>query len=715
VPGYSHTVGATTYRFPDLRTLMAKATPARSGDALAGIAAASAEERVAAQMSLAEVPLKRFLSEHVVPYESDEVTRLVLDRHDAAAFEPVAHLTVGDFRNWLLAYEVDEATLAALAPGLTPEMVAAVSKIMRMQDMVVVARKVRVVTRFRNTLGLAGRLATRLQPNHPTDDPKGIAASLLDGLLYGCGDAVIGINPATDNVAQVSELLKMLDEIIRTHAIPTQSCVLTHVTTTIEAIERGAPVDLVFKSIGGTEATNRSFGVTARLLAEANDAARSLERGTAGRNVMYFETGQGSALSANAHHGVDQQTLEARAYGLGRAPSIRCSLTPCRLHRPRVPLRRQGDHPRGAGGPFLRQADGRAAGRRRLLHQPRRGRPGRHGYAADAAGGGGRHLRDGRARRRRRHAQLPVDLVPRRALRARGVRPEARARVRGVAGAHEGDGRGRQVARGASLASLDRRRGEARAICRLTRDPGPSWRAGRRRGLRWGAGASLPTQECSASPRMPARDAVPCAVRLGNCARPGGVGARHGQVSSDATRRALYLQRRLAGACRNPRGSVARVWATTDLAVVIGDGLSAAAVHAHAVPLIAAFLPHVKSLKLSLGPVVIAHGARVALGDEIGSLLRARLVAVLIGERPGLSSPDSRGVYLTFAPKPGRSDAERNCLSNIRAEGLSYALAAFKLAWLVREGLRRSLTGVALKDESDHALAEGRGRLPLSK
>jgi ethanolamine ammonia-lyase large subunit len=319
VPGYSHTVGATTHRFPDLRTLMAKATPARSGDALAGIAAASAEERVAAQMSLAEVPLKRFLSEHVVPYESDEVTRLVLDRHDAAAFEPVAHLTVGDFRNWLLAYEVDEATLAALAPGLTPEMVAAVSKIMRMQDMVVVARKVRVVTRFRNTLGLAGRLATRLQPNHPTDDPKGIAASLLDGLLYGCGDAVIGINPATDSLEQASALLAMLDEIIRTHAIPTQSCVLTHVTTTMQAIERGAPVDLVFQSIGGTEATNRSFGVTARLLAEANDAARSLERGTAGRNVMYFETGQGSALSANAHHGVDQQTLEARAYGLARA------------------------------------------------------------------------------------------------------------------------------------------------------------------------------------------------------------------------------------------------------------------------------------------------------------------------------------------------------------------------------------------------------------
>jgi ethanolamine ammonia-lyase large subunit len=298
---------------------MAKATPARAGDRLAGIAAASAEERVAAQLALAEVPLTTFLSEPVIAYEQDEVTRIILDHHDRAAFAPVAHLTVGDFRNWLLAYEVNDEALAAVAPGLTPEMVAAVSKIMRVQDMVVAARKARVVTRFRDTIGLPGRLATRLQPNHPTDDAKGIAASILDGLLYGCGDAVIGINPATDSLAQVTALLAMLDHIIQTYAIPTQSCVLTHVTTTLQAIERGAAVDLVFQSIGGTEATNKSFGVTAALLKEANEAARALKRGTVGANVMYFETGQGSALSANAHHGVDQQTIEARAYGLARA------------------------------------------------------------------------------------------------------------------------------------------------------------------------------------------------------------------------------------------------------------------------------------------------------------------------------------------------------------------------------------------------------------
>ena len=317
--GYSHTVGHRRYVFPDLKSLLAKATPARSGDRLAGLAAGSEEERVAAQMALADLPLRTFLDETVVPYETDEVTRLILDTHDEPAFAPLSHLTVGDLRDWLLDYATDSETLQKAAPGLTPEMAAAVSKVMRIQDMVLVARKCRVVAKFRNTLGLAGRLANRLQPNHPTDDPKGIAASILDGLLYGCGDAVIGINPATDNVDQAIMLLSMLDDIIRKHAIPTQSCVLTHVTNTMQAIERGAPVDLVFQSIAGTETANASFGISLALLGEANKAARELKRGTVGDNVMYFETGQGSALSANGHHGVDQQTCEARAYGVARA------------------------------------------------------------------------------------------------------------------------------------------------------------------------------------------------------------------------------------------------------------------------------------------------------------------------------------------------------------------------------------------------------------
>ena len=315
---FSHVVGSKTYTFGDLRALMAQASPARSGDALAGLAAASAEQRVAAQMALADLPLSTFLSDVVVPYESDEVTRLIIDGHDAAAFAPISHLTVGDFRNWLLSDAVDTIALAGVAAGLTPEMAAAVSKIMRIQDLILVAAKCSVTTAFRSTIGLPKRLSTRLQPNHPTDDARGIAASILDGLMYGSGDAVIGINPATDNVPQIVRLLTMLDQVIDRYAIPTQSCVLTHVTNTIAAIERGAPVDLVFQSIAGTEAANRSFGVSLDLLAEARDAALSLGRGTVGDNVMYFETGQGSALSANAHHGVDQQTCEARAYAVAR-------------------------------------------------------------------------------------------------------------------------------------------------------------------------------------------------------------------------------------------------------------------------------------------------------------------------------------------------------------------------------------------------------------
>ena len=322
---YAHTISVISYRFDSLRMLLAKASPLRSGDQLAGVAAADAQERVAAQMALADLPLATFLNETVVPYEADEVTRLIIDTHDAAAFAPVRHLTVGDFRNWLLGDSATTQTLAALAPGLTPEMVAAVSKICRLQDLILIARKCQVVTRFRSTLGLPGRLATRLQPNHPTDDAQGIAASLLDGLLLGSGDAVIGINPAGDNVPQVVRLLHLLDDVIARYAIPTQSCVLTHVTNTLQAIERGAPVDLVFQSIGGTEATNSSFGLNLALLQEARDAALSLQRamlvdenGQRSANVMYFETGQGSALSANAHHGCDQQTLEARAYAVAR-------------------------------------------------------------------------------------------------------------------------------------------------------------------------------------------------------------------------------------------------------------------------------------------------------------------------------------------------------------------------------------------------------------
>jgi ethanolamine ammonia-lyase large subunit len=316
---YRHAIGNTAYVFSDLRDLLGRASPPRSGDRLAGIAAESAEQMVAARIALADVPLKQFLTEAVVPYEADEVTRLIVDGHDPAAFATISSLTVGSFRDWLLSAKAGPDALKTVARGITPEMAAAVSKLMRNQDLILVARKCEVVTAFRDTIGLRGRMSVRLQPNHPFDDAKGITASILDGILLGAGDACIGINPASDDPAVIGRLLHLLDEIIGRLQIPTQSCVLSHVTTTLRLIAERAPVDLVFQSIAGTEAANRSFGVDLKLLREAHDAGRSLQRGTVGNNVMYFETGQGSALSANAHHGVDQQTCEARAYAVARA------------------------------------------------------------------------------------------------------------------------------------------------------------------------------------------------------------------------------------------------------------------------------------------------------------------------------------------------------------------------------------------------------------
>ncbi|MCF8007990.1 MAG: ethanolamine ammonia-lyase subunit EutB [Methylovulum sp.] len=315
---YKTYLANVSYEFKTLRNLLAKASPPRSGDFLAGVAASNHRERVAAQWVLADVPLKQFLTEALVPYEHDEVTRLILDDHNASAFAPISHLTVGDFRNWLLSPHANTQALSALAPGLTPEMVAATSKLMRIQDLILVAKKCQVLTRFRNTLGLNNRLSTRLQPNHPTDHPQGITASIIDGLMYGCGDAVIGINPATDNMSATLRLLHLVSDVIERYQIPTQACVLAHITTTLAAIELHAPVDLVFQSIAGTQRANSSFGINLNLLNEGHHAALALQRGSLGKQCMYFETGQGSALSANAHEGLDQQTCEARAYAVAR-------------------------------------------------------------------------------------------------------------------------------------------------------------------------------------------------------------------------------------------------------------------------------------------------------------------------------------------------------------------------------------------------------------
>lgn len=316
MPVYSTTIHQQSYTFKNLKEVLAKASPLRSGDELAGVAARSLTERIAAQIVLANIPLKNFLSEAIIPYETDEVTRLIIDTHNKDSFALISHFTVGGFRDWLLLNETNTQILSQIKDGITPEMAAAVSKIMRNQDLILVAQKCRVVTKFRTTIGLEGRFSTRLQPNHPTDDYKGIAASMIDGLMLGSGDALIGINPATDNIQGCSRLIQMLDSVREKYQIPTQSCVLTHITNTIQMIENQMPVDLVFQSIAGTEAANRSFGIHLNLLKEGLEAGRSLKRG---HQVMYFETGQGSALSANAHHGVDQQTCEARAYAVARA------------------------------------------------------------------------------------------------------------------------------------------------------------------------------------------------------------------------------------------------------------------------------------------------------------------------------------------------------------------------------------------------------------
>ncbi len=314
---YKQALDTITYSFRDLKDLLAKASPARSGDDLAEIGATSYQERIAAQYCLSELPLDRFLNEALIPYEDDEVTRLIIDTHNKDSFGSISGWTVGQLRDWLLSEEANADWIRSIASGLTPEMVAAVSKLMRNQDLISVAQKLRVVTQFRSTVGLPGHFSSRIQPNHPNDDLRGILASTIDGLLMGSGDATIGVNPVNDDPETIRRILHLLDELIQKFSIPTQSCVLGHVTTTLKLIEQGTPVDLVFQSVGGTEKTNRHFGIDLNVLKEANAATRSLGRGK--QQVFYFETGQGSALSADAHHGVDQQTCEVRAYAVARA------------------------------------------------------------------------------------------------------------------------------------------------------------------------------------------------------------------------------------------------------------------------------------------------------------------------------------------------------------------------------------------------------------
>ena len=757
---YQHTVGSRTYLFADLKTLLAKATPLRSGDVLAGLAAETAQERVAAQKALADLPLAVFLSEAVIPYETDEVTHLIIDTHDRAAFAAVSHLTVGRFRDWLLSDRADTDTLVRLAPGLTPEMAAAVSKIMRLQDLILVAAKCRVVTRFRNTLGLEGRLSTRIQPNHPTDDPRGVAASLLDGLLLGGGDAVLGINPATDNVEACVRLLEMLDALRCRFDIPTQSCILTHVTNTMQVMEQGAPVDLVFQSVAGTEAANKGFGITLAMLREAREMALTLGRGTAGDNAMYFETGQGSALSSGAYGGVDQQTAEARAYGVARAFSPLLVNTVVGFIGPEYlydgkQIIRAGleDHfcgkllglPMGCDVCYTNHAEADQDDMDALL------------TLITAAGctfimgvpGGDDVMLNYQS------TSFHDALYVRRVLGKRPA-PEFEAWLTRM-GVIDSEGRHQKLMtkQGGSpvmealtelvlvppviapvptaiapasvaIASAS----VAIALASVALAPAALWDRMRRLtparvgiepvGVSRPTAASLDFQWDHAQARdavYAALDAAPLIAELQS------LGLNAIRLHSRASNRQEYLQRpdlgrrldeasrrALAGLLRggtNPPGG-------SDIVFVIVDGLSATAVNRHVASVLRSVLAELRGQDWRIGPAVLVEQSRVAAGDEVALVLGADMAVVLIGERPGLSSPDSLGVYLTWKPRLDTRDAERNCLSNIRPEGLPFSLAASRLLFLMLEARCCCLSGVSLKAQANATAFEEVSALEVS-
>ena len=733
MPRYQIKLRNVSHQFADLKTLMARASPLRSGDQLAGVAAANMQERVAAQMILADVPLQTFLDEPLIAPETDEVTRLILQSHDATAFAPIANFSVGQLRDWLLRYETTSETLSALAMGLTPEMVAAVSKIMGNQDLILVARKCRVVTRFRDTIGLPNRLSVRLQPNHPTDNPRGIAASILDGLLMGCGDAVIGINPASDSVAAIETLVHMMAEIIESYAIPTQSCVLAHVTTQIKAIERGVPIDLVFQSVAGTEAANKSFGINLRVLEEANDAARSLGRGTVGDNVMYFETGQGSCLSANAHFGIDQQTLEARAYAVARrfepllVNTVVGFIGPEYLYDGKQIIRAGlEDHfcgkmlgvPMGCDICYTNHAEADqddmdnlllllgASGCNFIM-----GIPGADdimlGYQSTSF-----HdvhfLRQTLGLKPAPEFETWLETVG-----VSNARGELQPLQKSLSSFAANGSKSLPLPTSSTRTSNENASGELETqteLSTLLRAHTTARLALPRAGGSLGTPERLDFHMAHAN----ARDAVHWPFdREGLIDEMQARGWPVLDLWSDAPDRAAYLQRPDWGRRLAPRSRAElEEWqalqsnvsqsdiVNCDIAIVVSDGLSALAVERNALRVLDVLIPMLYEHNWKLGPIAVVANGRVALQDEIGAVLNARMSLVLIGERPGLGTPDSLGAYLVFNPREGNTDANRNCVSNIRDEGLPPQLAAEKLLYLMTESFARGLSGVDLKDET---------------
>lgn len=736
-------------RFADLKTLLAKATPIRSGDQLAGIAATSYTEMVAAQSLLANLPISTFLTEFVIPPEEDEVTRLILKQHDSKTFQSIAQFTVGECRDFLLSKECTTEILTMLQYAFTPEMVAAISKIMRNQDLIAVSKKCRVITKFRNTIGLEGRFSTRLQPNDPCDNLHGITSALVEGLLYGCGDAVIGVNPASDNLDQLSKILLWLDTIRQRLNAPIQTCVLTHISNSILLAKQGVPIDLFFQSIGGTEAVNKSFGINLATLKEAHDLGLKLNRGTVGNHCMYFETGQGSALSANAHHGVDQQTLDARAYAVAREFSPLLVNTVVGFIGPEYLLDGKQitraaleDHfcgkllglPMGcdvcytnhsyadqddmdnllvllaqAGCTFVMAIPGAddvmlnyqstSYQDSRFIRNITQMQPSPEFVEWQES------MKITRANQLTRFTQnsafdnlLPGPLLMSNVCGDSSPIIENKTRkavfhasaLENALAAFNQDSADRVVDLSVfSHARLGR--GHAGGQTKTN-----DW-------LAFQLDYAQAKDAVAGKFSMDALAAVIAKLSLSSC-----------QIHSRANDTQQFLLRPDLGRClaaadeallqklihSNPE-IVKR-----DLLIIVSGGLSPIAIQRHAGPFLSAFLPLARQNQWSIAPVMIAPRSRVALGDQVNALMQATMVVMLIGERPGLSSPDSMGIYFTYHAEPGCTDERRNCLSNIHAKGLSVDDAALRLSYMLGKAFKQKYTGVELKDDYVPALTD---------
>lgn len=720
------------YAFADLKTLLAKATPIRSGDQLAGIAANSLSEMVAAQCILADLPLQTFLDQQLIPSEQDEVTRLILKQHDYQKFTPFANMSVGECRDFLLSDECTTKILTELQYAFTPEMIAAISKIMRNQDLISVAKKCRVVSKFRNTIGLKGRFSTRLQPNDPTDDLNGITSAIIEGLLYGCGDAVIGINPATDNQEQIGNLLTWLDTIRQRLNAPIQTCVLTHITNSIILARQGVPIDLFFQSIGGTEAVNKSFGVDLATLKEAHELGLSLHRGTVGNDCMYFETGQGTALSANAHHGIDQQTLEVRAYAVAREFSPLLVNTVVGFIGPEYLLDGKQitraaleDHfcgkmlglPMGVDVCYTNHSRADQNDMDNLLILLAEAGcnfvmaiPGADDVMLNYQSTSYHDLRYIRKVTKLKpspefDAWLNISKLSQQNKLTlftqnntfNKLLPDASLSIPASEASQEIK---------PSYSAIDR------AITKFKSEKSDRvFDLSRYTNARIGmghTGGQLQTKDWLKFQfsYAQANDALTTdfpTIRLFEYCLQKKLPAY--EIFSDAKTHEQFLLRPDLGRALSQESKKQLIDVTStqnptpELLIIISGGLSPLAIEQQATGFLDAFLPLAKDNDWTIAPIMINTRGRVALGDQVNGIINAKMVIMLIGERPGLSSPDSMGIYFTYRAQPGYTDEKRNCISNIHAHGMSHEEAADRLSYLITKAFALQMTGVGLKDD----------------